>query len=710
MATLEKIRKRSVLLIIVIAVALLAFILGDAISNGRNLFGNATTVAKVGGEKIDIQEFQNRREELNQQLEEARKNNPQQVANFDVQTLPQMALEQLIDEKLFNNAVEAMKIRTSPEILRFYMLESPQMMPELQKVVASLNGSFDFNVSTAQQAYDVIFNPQKYNITEQQVAPFQRQWLSVENKYKSEIAKMTYAGLLQRTVKANKLDKQALYNDYVTTAKVQMAFQPYGQIDEKKYKVGDADLKALYEKEKGMFKVEEATKDIEFIAVAVTPSAADRALAKKLAATCAKELAATGTISKELKKEGLASVRREVRASDLRGAVKDFVAVAAPDTVKIVEDNAAGFKVVRMGKRFMALDSIEVQLVQVAGKALPAKVLARLNSGLAADSVAKAFSPDSVAAAPAQWIPLYTAEGKTQTGLDKGQLDSLINNAGRFITLSQQNEGAVLASVVDKKNSKEIYEFEEVDYAIQPSPKTVEDARAKLEKFLAANNTPAKFKAAAAKAGYNVQDFQLTQSTPAVPRMQGYNMYYPDSRQVVRWVMIDAEPGQVSHVYESKDNAAPMLYAAAVVAEYDDYVPMTNAQVKEYLTDKARRNKVGDERVAKYSKLGNMQAVAKQMGVEVREVADFRFGRGAAGDPEVIGRVMGSKPGARMMVLRGDDGVYAITVKGNAKEKFEFNDDSLGQQFLQSINPDLSRMLRGNKKIENNSYKFEAGD
>lgn len=71
---------------------------------------------------------------------------------------------------------------------------------------------------------------------------------------------------------------------------------------------------------------------------------------------------------------------------------------------------------------------------------------------------------------------------------------------------------------------------------------------------------------------------------------------------------------------------------------------------------------------------------------------------------------MGSKPGAKMMVLRGDDGVYAITVKGNAKEKFEFNDDSLGQQFLQSINPDLSRMLRGNKKIENNSYKFEAGD
>ena len=75
MATLEKIRSKSVFLLIVIFVALLAFILGDAITNGRNLFGNHTTVAKVGGEKIDYLEYQRKREELNRQLEEARRQN-----------------------------------------------------------------------------------------------------------------------------------------------------------------------------------------------------------------------------------------------------------------------------------------------------------------------------------------------------------------------------------------------------------------------------------------------------------------------------------------------------------------------------------------------------------------------------------------------------------------------------------------------------------
>ena len=69
--------------------------------------------------------------------------------------------------------------------------------------------------------------------------------------------------------------------------------------------------------------------------------------------------------------------------------------------------------------------------------------------------------------------------------------------------------------------------------------------------------------------------------------MAGLNSYYPDSRQVVRWVMIDGNPGEVSHIYESKDAMTPALYAAAVVSEYDDYVPLTNKDVKTFATDKA---------------------------------------------------------------------------------------------------------------------------
>ena len=71
------------MLIVVIGVALLAFIVGDALTNSRNLFGDNTTVAKIGGKKIDYTEYQRKREELNRQLEQLKQTNPQQYANFD---------------------------------------------------------------------------------------------------------------------------------------------------------------------------------------------------------------------------------------------------------------------------------------------------------------------------------------------------------------------------------------------------------------------------------------------------------------------------------------------------------------------------------------------------------------------------------------------------------------------------------------------------
>ncbi|MDE6121486.1 MAG: SurA N-terminal domain-containing protein, partial [Muribaculaceae bacterium] len=68
MATLEKIRSKSVLLFVIIIVALLAFILGDFLTSGRTYFGQGTTVAKANGAKVEYQEYQNSLSEAGEQL------------------------------------------------------------------------------------------------------------------------------------------------------------------------------------------------------------------------------------------------------------------------------------------------------------------------------------------------------------------------------------------------------------------------------------------------------------------------------------------------------------------------------------------------------------------------------------------------------------------------------------------------------------------
>ena len=71
MATLEKIRGKAGLLVIVIGVALLAFIVGDFLNSGHTFFMmNKNKVAEVNGTKITTEEFQQRVKSRTEELQQ----------------------------------------------------------------------------------------------------------------------------------------------------------------------------------------------------------------------------------------------------------------------------------------------------------------------------------------------------------------------------------------------------------------------------------------------------------------------------------------------------------------------------------------------------------------------------------------------------------------------------------------------------------------
>jgi len=710
MATLEKIRSKSVFLIVVIGVALLAFIIGDALTNSRNIFGDHTTVAKVGSTKIEITDYQRKREELNNQLEEARRNNPAQFANFDTQILPEMALEQLMQEAMVLNAADKAGIRSTPNLLRYYMLENPRN-PEVMNLVRQLNAS-GLSVQTPQQAYEVIFNPKRNGLTDAQVEPFQRAWLAAEKSTEKMIKQSVYQRLLVGAVKPNDLDKKALYNDYIATSNVDVAFLPFGTLDEKSYPVSDQEINARYDKEKEFYKVGEPTREISFIAVNIAPSDADQKASKELAAKTVAELTNNGQLSKELKKEGVNITRHALRAADIpAGPAKEYILNEGADSARLVSDNISGFTVVRVAARKADVDSIQLNIVTTATEALGKRVLAALNGGLPADSVMSRFSADSVLTQLNQWLPLYTADGATNA-LPKNQLDSLKNAGGRFIALQQGAQGMLLAQIVKQNAPVTIYEYDEATYTLTPSQKTKTDARTAFEKFIGANNTVEKFNANASKAGYNVQKFTVTSSTPAVPRFQGMDQYYPDSRQVIRWVMIDGEKGEVSHIYNASDAVHPAMYAAAIDDSYDEYVPVTNKNVHDELAARIRADKAGDKLVAQYQKkTQSIQSAARAMGVEVKNYPALRFGTGGGvRDQSVVGRISGAKADKKVNISKGEDGIYVYQVMAKDKQNFPYNEQMYNQQYFQFISPDLMQMLQGTDRVKNNIYKFEAGD
>ena len=92
-------------MLIVIGVALLAFIIGDFLNSGRSFFGAGTTVAKVDGTKISITDFQRRYEQYNQQLQAS--NQKVDGAVVQNQVLQDMVTEQLLEEEALSGAIQA---------------------------------------------------------------------------------------------------------------------------------------------------------------------------------------------------------------------------------------------------------------------------------------------------------------------------------------------------------------------------------------------------------------------------------------------------------------------------------------------------------------------------------------------------------------------------------------------------------------------------
>ena len=103
MAALEKIRKRSVILTIVIGAGLLAFIIEGGVSASQSFF-NDTSAARVGSDKIGVQEFNQRYEQMTQ--DNQNQQNKQDAAVEQQQLLTQMEMETLLDNECEANSID----------------------------------------------------------------------------------------------------------------------------------------------------------------------------------------------------------------------------------------------------------------------------------------------------------------------------------------------------------------------------------------------------------------------------------------------------------------------------------------------------------------------------------------------------------------------------------------------------------------------------
>ena len=144
MATLEKIRNKAGLLVVVIGVALFAFIIGDFLNSGSTFFRQTQEkIADIDGEVISIHDYQDRVDEMSEvyKMQTGTNNIPEDLMT----QVRQSVFDAMVQEIVLGEATSTLGITVTPEEL-FDMVQGENVSPMIQQMPMFRNqetGAFD---------------------------------------------------------------------------------------------------------------------------------------------------------------------------------------------------------------------------------------------------------------------------------------------------------------------------------------------------------------------------------------------------------------------------------------------------------------------------------------------------------------------------------------------------------------------------------------
>lgn len=700
MATLEKIRSKQKLLFTIVIVALFLFIISIADANSvRNIFGMGpgSTIAQVGGVKIDHDTYRERIDRANQQNQQDR----------DVMT--QTVINQLLGEALMNEQYDKLGIEvTDAEISRAMTGAVPH--PAAMRFISGVSQALQLPSTNGSALLDAINNPGRYNLSPEvlnQLAQYYfgvptlaDAWAATEKDVEMSIKQQAFGMLMGGLFTANEIDAKSVYNDNTTTEIVSYVTAPYSSVPDAEVNVTDANLKAKWETLKPMFKINEETREIDFIVVPVQPSRADYDAAEVQVDKAVESLMAdsgevvlASQFMLDNKQMPVADVKKD---SELRMMPDSLIKKGAVYKFPMMQNN---FRIAKVTDITSQIDSINISAYAVADKAAGDSVLQVIVSGEKKFKDIATENPQM--ANDSVWMSLVGAPSN---------LVALFENAtvGQPFVYNDSVQGTTGVYVVNQRKAPRQYaDISVYNYVVDPSVETVSDIKSKLSGFLASNSKADLF-SQNADSLYHMRHTRISASSPRL------DASVSDTRHAIQWAM-KAKKGEVSPIFE--DNKDYYVVVAVKDIYTGEYLPYTSPEINDQLTALVKAEKKGDKLVDKYKgKAKDLAGYAALMGAEVLSDSSFvftgsRFGTLGGNEYELVGQVAAAKAGQVVGPLKGANEVMVFVVNGSTKSERPYNFQNDGQTFVGmfGFNNPFS-LLAGDRKVKNNSLKFENYD
>ncbi len=240
MAVLNKIRQRSIFLIVIIALALFSFVLADLIRNGGAISQRAeNTIATINGKDIDRTEFA-------QKVENASRNfgasgSSMQAINY--------VWNQEVRQAIFEEQFEELGIKVGEDQVNLLLEESLTGNPTFQNEA----GVFDKAKMQEYVANIKATSPQAY-----------QQWIDFEDNVSKGAREGIYLNMIKAGVGATLKEGELAYkmeNDNVSIKYVQL---PFSSVQDSEVTVTDAEIQSYIEKRAEQYKAE-ASRNIRYV-------------------------------------------------------------------------------------------------------------------------------------------------------------------------------------------------------------------------------------------------------------------------------------------------------------------------------------------------------------------------------------------------------------------------------------------------------------